>query len=212
MKYFLIFLIFSIGHCTKLKQGNIEESVSVKLLNKKISLPLNDQDQCSDTIVFEIFNGSNYEYLFDITDATGFFFLNKSPLKNDFIDPFGGFGVGFINEKGKYLKIDSYSSFNPEGFEDVVIEKKVYKLLPKSSMRFRVPLVFPSKLDYGSYIQNVADINTTAKVEFFFRPGNGYLKNVLLSSDEFELKRNQKIMDISKRFFVPVVFDCSKKP
>ncbi len=213
MKYFLIFLILSIGGCTKLKQEKLQDTVSIKLLNEQINIPSNDQDSCSDMIVFQISNDSDYEYLFDIADTTGFFFLSKSPLKDEFIDPFGGFGIGFIDEKGEYLECDGYSGFNPEGFENIIIEKKLYKLLPQKSIIFKVPLTFPSKLDFGSYIQKVTNIDRATKVEVFFRPGNGYLKNTLLKSNGFKLKGNQRIMDVSKRFFVPVVFDdCSKRP
>ena len=207
MKYYL-YLIIIICSCATLKPSNIKKDILIYILNEKVKLPLNDQTACSDTILFQIFNNSKYEYFFDIVDTTGFFFLNEKSKEGDFIDPFGGFGIGFLDKNGNHLKSDGNNVFYPEGFDDVVIKEVVYKLLPQKSITIKVPLIFPSKLDFGNYIQRIPSIHQTSSVEILFRPENGYLKNILLKNGKLKLNRNQKVMNISKYFVLPVEFEC----
>ena len=215
MRYFLFLLglIIISYNCNSLKTKNIKKEIDVQILNSIIKLPLNDQTICMDTLIFEISNNSNFEYIFDITDTTGFYFFMESTKEDSNLDPCGGFGIGFIDGKGKNIDCNGNSVYHPEGFDNVVIKEVVYQLLPKKSIIIKVPLVFPSKLIYGNYIQEISDLKHTKNVEIFFRPENGYLKNILIEKNEFKLKKNQRIMNISQSFVLPVEFNsCSSRP
>lgn len=75
-------------------------------------------------------------------------------------------------------------------------------------MIIKVPLAFPSTLDYGSYVQQVPNIKATTSVELFFNPQNGYLKNVLIADGRLKLTKNQKLMEVAEKFYLPAEFSC----
>jgi len=202
--------LFQFLNCSlKLQKNAVQRDISIQLLNDKLYLPKEDNISCSDTVYFEISNNSKYEYLFDNSDNLGFTFLANSPLDEDYIDPFNGFGLTFIDSNGNYLHSEGNFGYYPEGFENYKEPENPFHVLEQhEQIIIKVPLVFPSTLDYGNYIQTIPDLESTKKVEIFFRPINGYLKNVLLANGQMELSDNQKIMDVTSRFYLPVEFSC----
>lgn len=209
MRYiFYLFLLPVFINCAVLKY-NTDLDIDFQIINKSIKLPSNDHIACIDTVLIQLRNNSNYEYVFDIADSTAFYFYNTKE-ENKFIDPFGGFGCAFLDKDRNYLNVYGNSVFNPEAFEDIesaISNKFAMTLPPKASTIFKVPIIFPNEISFKSFVQKVPNINQSMFVEIFFRPTNNYL-NHLVKEGHFKLKENQKIMNLYKKAILPVRFEC----